>query len=554
MKRQFVVVRGREVHARSAGRGPAVLLIHECPRSSATLVPLLEHLAAHGLHAFAIDLPGFGLSEPLPEALPTVQDLAAHVGATLDALGIERCAVYGMHTGAKVALELARLRPAVVASLVLDGLSMNPPDDRMQPGEGYLAGFRPRQDGAYLAELWCRERDQYRFYPWHERTSAARLPWPAPDPGTVHAHLVDLLLAGPEFGRTYLAPYRYSAAQAISQVAVPTAVVCREDDLLFAHLDRLPPLPVHCTVHRLPADAAAWRTGVTHEIVRFAPVGNDAPGTRDGVSDPIRRRRRFVRTATGLQTVHEFPSAARRVLMALPAFPGAASGAWPLLDALTLDARGLTVDLPGCGDAEPLPAATDIAAGTADRIRAVLDELSISRVTLLASDLSAPLALAFAERYPERLEQLVLDGEGLYAESDRCGAIAALPDLSPAIAGEHLLRAWHLLRDQSLAWPWFNRESSAVRRIAPALDADVLHRALVELMKGPADALAFWTAFWSADAAKAVPPAIRVARLVVSGDPAHRRTHSAGTEEISRGPAPEDLANAVSSLLRRSAA
>src|SRR6185503_13663853 len=96
--RHFVTVDGRQVHYRRAGSGPAVVLRHESPRSSVALVRHLEALAPR-FTAIGIDTPGYGLSEPLDVEQPSIADYAADFGPTLDALGIDRCAILAVHTG-----------------------------------------------------------------------------------------------------------------------------------------------------------------------------------------------------------------------------------------------------------------------------------------------------------------------------------------------------------------------------------------------------------------------------------------------------------------------
>jgi pimeloyl-ACP methyl ester carboxylesterase len=586
--RRYVEVDGLEVHVREAGTGRPVLLIHECPRSSLGVLPLLEALARHGFRAYAPDLPGFGHSERLRVEEATIGDLADHVAGTLEALGVVRCAVYGMHTGAKVALELAHRRPDLVAGLVLDGLSANPPNPALVPGQGYLAGFVPRQDGAHLAELWTRERDQYRFYPWHEQTLRTRLLWPGPEADVVQAHLLDLLLAGPEFGRTYVAPYRYSGAESIARAGVPAEIVCREDDLLFPHLDRLPPLPAHCNVRKLPADADAWGQAVLGALQRFStearkratadapptPGVRGVPGVR-GCSEPghgggptkaaaRQERRGFVSTSTGLQSFRQYGADEAPVLLALPPFPGAAASDRRLHLAASLHARVIAPDLPGCGDAEPLPAGVDTHEGTADRIAAVLASAAAREVVVYAPELTHSLALAFARRHRGGIARIVLEGGDLH-DDQREAAARALPDLRPAASGEHLHRAWHLLRDRSLAWPWFSREAAGVRRVEPLLDAEQLQAAFVELMKAPDTTLALWRELWSAaggvawggrgsdrvEARTLDRPGVPITLVGVAGDPAFAAIpHDPQVHRIERGPSEEDRYAAVAALLR----
>jgi pimeloyl-ACP methyl ester carboxylesterase/DNA-binding CsgD family transcriptional regulator len=66
-------------------------------------------------------------------------------------------------------------------------------------------------------------------------------------------------------------------------------------------------------------------------------------------------------------------------------------------------------DRPGCGLSEPWPGPqgldTDLLV-----LRAIADELGLERVDLLGISLGAPVSVAFAARFPERVDRLVLYG------------------------------------------------------------------------------------------------------------------------------------------------
>lgn len=65
----------------------------------------------------AIDRPGFGLSDPLPE--PRITDAAADVAAVADELGVERFALLSVSTGGPYALATAARLPERVSALAL---------------------------------------------------------------------------------------------------------------------------------------------------------------------------------------------------------------------------------------------------------------------------------------------------------------------------------------------------------------------------------------------------------------------------------------------------
>ena len=80
-------------------------------------------LAALGYRATALDLPGYGMSDPISD-LPSLDDYAALVTAVLDQLEIAVTHVIGHHTGAGVGLALARALPDRVGALALWGVPL----------------------------------------------------------------------------------------------------------------------------------------------------------------------------------------------------------------------------------------------------------------------------------------------------------------------------------------------------------------------------------------------------------------------------------------------
>ena len=100
-----------------SGTGAPLVLLHGIGLTRHSWDPVIPALAGH-FDVIAVDLPGFGDSEPMPpqvEPLPAA--LAAAVAGLLDELGITAPHVAGNSLGGWVALELAAIHP--VASLAL---------------------------------------------------------------------------------------------------------------------------------------------------------------------------------------------------------------------------------------------------------------------------------------------------------------------------------------------------------------------------------------------------------------------------------------------------
>src|SRR5689334_7334989 len=108
------------IHYRAAGEhGPALLMLHQTPHSSRSYEHLLPVLGAHR-RVIAMDTPGYGDSE-VPARPFSVADYANAAAALLAELGIDRTAVFGMHTGASIGAELAASHPDLVQAYVALG-------------------------------------------------------------------------------------------------------------------------------------------------------------------------------------------------------------------------------------------------------------------------------------------------------------------------------------------------------------------------------------------------------------------------------------------------
>ena len=180
VKRGYIEAGGRLVHYRMSGSGPTVVLLHDSPRSSRLHLPLMKVLASR-FCVFALDTPGYGNSDPLGIANPTIPDFARALGEALVALGLENAPVYATHTSAKIALALA-VRGGTMPLLVLDGLSI--PDQLASDSfiASYMRPFAPEPTGAWLGAEWSRTRDMLRWFPWFATAPQHRNAMEPPSP------------------------------------------------------------------------------------------------------------------------------------------------------------------------------------------------------------------------------------------------------------------------------------------------------------------------------------------------------------------------------------
>lgn len=146
-----------QLHYRIAGDSdkPTVVLIHQCPSSSVMYEPLMLRLADH-YQLIAPDLPGFGQTDPLPVHGSIALYADAFLQA-LSALNISRCFLFGHHTGAAVAVQMASDKPKLVKGVALSGPTLL---SEQQKRELPLKAkpFVQKESGRHLLNMWQRIR------------------------------------------------------------------------------------------------------------------------------------------------------------------------------------------------------------------------------------------------------------------------------------------------------------------------------------------------------------------------------------------------------------
>lgn len=115
---RFVDLDGMRVHYRVEGAGPTLLLLHGTNSSLHTWEGWVERLRSD-FRVVSLDLPGYGLTGPDPEARYSPPEVARFLRRFTDAIGVEEFAIAGNSRGGAVAWNYACLYPDRVRALVL---------------------------------------------------------------------------------------------------------------------------------------------------------------------------------------------------------------------------------------------------------------------------------------------------------------------------------------------------------------------------------------------------------------------------------------------------
>lgn len=446
VKQAMVAVGSRHVRLLTSGSGPGVLLLHGSPNTADALQPLINALRGDFL-VIAPDNPGNGASDPLPGRSLGAAAYADALAGLLDALNLSVVAVYGYHTGAVFAAELARRHRSRVSCVVCDGYPLWTAAEARELADGYLPPIVPAADGAHLASVWSRVIDQNWYFPWHIKDDERRIDRDAGDIDQLHTRAMDLLRAGDHYRAPYAAALKADGAARLKALTTPTLITASSGDILRSHLERV---PAHSWLSiRRVASATQTHRETRQWFRRHPPRVADA---RFGAS-----RRRFVDAGDGQLFVAGEPAATNIWFHDA----GESSRQLPTTSARTAT---LAVDLPGHGlstTAWPEDPKEVLAAMTQGLATAgvVIDQCAFD-----GKGLGRQVAALLAGRI-RRFESRTVD----------------VPGIEPRWDGGHLLAAWHFARFRT-QYPVWSQRGPGRRRHAPLPSADVLDRKALDVL------------------------------------------------------------------------
>ena len=473
--RRFVRLGQRHVHFRFAGSGPALLLLHQSPQNSRMWLAMIERFADR-YTVIAPDTPGNGYSDALASTKPSIAEFAEATVELTDALGVQRFAVFGMHTGGLIASQMAWLYPERVVALVVDSYAAFQPEESPVYGERYLPPFVPSWDGAHLRWLWARIREQKFFFPWYDgRAECAMVIDPYSTEGT-HETVMDLLEVGDTYRDGYGAAFRYTEHDYLAHLKPPTWLLYRQGDPLLAHRSRLPKLPEH--VFCAEVDDGITGLHLRMDKILAETLGREVPVTlRQPRVDDALWQRRIVESPVG-DIACWARAGSNRLHVHLHA-----PGTHPLQPNQlgAGNAAILAVDLPGHGAS----AEVSVDLSLENVLAAVLATLASTSDGLPLVIESYGAAAGYLPELVDRLdrpvERVVLHQPWLLEESERSTLLAQLPNPQLDRAGGHLNDAWQWERERHLLWPWLAPSATARRRVA-APTPDRVNDNVVELL------------------------------------------------------------------------
>lgn len=447
ISRHYLKIGGRTVHYRRCGEGPPLLMIHQSPRSSAEYEALMIEWGAH-FTCIAPDTPGFGQSDPLQNPNPDIDDFADAVAAFARALGIEKTAAYGFHSGGIILVTALKRHPELFTCLAVGGYAIWNAEEMAIFGDRYLPPFVPSDYGEHLVWLWNRILEQSWFFPWFDIHDAARLPGAHADPEKVHAIVMEMLDSGDAYRLGYGAVLRAPRdIPPVDAITPPVLISAYDGDPLQVHIDRLGKMPVGWRAEKVATPKAHQDLSLEFLLAHQGPKVKMFAEDRD---------RGFLDVSTPeFEGLIHWRQAGTSTSLLVHA-PGQS------LELLS-GKEGIAIDLPGHGLSASWPGHPPIEWGAWQR---VIDQCA---AILKATEVEYE---ALAEGDPER----------------------QFPDLSPDRFGHYLTRAWSIVRAAHFFAPWYETSKDMAFPIDPRLvdpaRLAIEHRALLQADAAQAYAIA----------------------------------------------------------------
>ncbi len=422
----------------ATGRVPLVIF-HQSPSSGRVYEGLLAILGK-GRLVIAPDTPGFGDSDP-PPGPPAIADYAAAMGDFLDAMGLDKVDLFGDHTGAKIAGELAQQRPWQVRRIAFNACPVYS-DEEMKVMQGHLAEEKPQartEDGAHLKHAWASMKSTY-----------------SPDVPLAQfdRDFTETLRAGELGWYGHNAAFAYSHAENLPKLEQPILVIC-PDDGLWPSTQRARDYLRNGRLTEKPEwkmGAVSFHTQGLADTLREFLDAPDGTGPSQAAPKPApakpavaRRavRRRFVETSKGAVHVRmaEGGKPGSVPLFIFHMSPRSTHYLEGLIVALGHNRTVIAVDTPGFGESFK-PVERPQIGDFAEAMAATITAMGYAQVDVLGDHTGTKTAVELVNRYPQRVRRIVMNTAAVYSPEEKKDWQNRMGPIEVEDDGGHIAAVW----------------------------------------------------------------------------------------------------------------
>ena len=468
--RKFVDVDGRLVHYWLSGKGKPIILLHASPQDGSFVLEPFHELTRN-FQLIAIDTAGFGLSEPLAIKNPKAIDFANATIKTLEKLKINSCILYGTHTGAHIALEVA-INSKKVKCLIIDGISFYNSSEKKELLKKYAPNFPPKINGEHLVNAWHHTRDQTIFYPWFNKKNRIRRKLPPPN--YLHNVVIAKLRAEENYIKGYKAAFSHNTHSAFKKIKIFTLLYSRSDDVLENHINRVSLFNSNIKIIKVTNKQQIIKNIKENCSKIKINIYNKKIAQPSTVS--------FVNLKTSQQLIRIHGKNHGKTTIILHGNGKNSLSTLTLQKELSKNRKVISFDLPGNGFSENIIDKNNIDSYSKN-LFLLLNKLRLKKVSVISFDVSASLTINTLKLNPSIFESVVLIEPIIIKSYQKKYYINNFfPNLTPNKHGTQLITAWDYLRNSKLFWPWFSTGEINIRNLPPYNNPKKIHIDFIQLM------------------------------------------------------------------------
>jgi pimeloyl-ACP methyl ester carboxylesterase len=221
IKKGYIDIPAGQVHYRvRAGEGAPVVCFHQTASSSLMYEAFMRAYPGKN-PLYALDTPGFGGSYDPPDQ-PSMAQYADRLAEAMHARGLQGAHLFGHHTGASVAVEIAVRYPKLARSLAMIGPVTITREEAQFFKTLYPKDFALKADGSHVKKMWD-------YVAEIGGNSSVALH---------HREFVDTARAWAGHLKVYSVIWDQDFSALYGQVRCPMAIMCSPGDVLWAVFER----------------------------------------------------------------------------------------------------------------------------------------------------------------------------------------------------------------------------------------------------------------------------------------------------------------------------
>lgn len=475
IERDFVSLNNaKQVHYRTAGDGAPLVMLHPSPQNSETLIPAIVNFSEY-CQCFAIDTPGYGLSDDIDVENPEIDDYVEPIMEAITNLGIDKFCLYGSATGGQIGIELAKRFPDRILMLMLDTNGHFTQEEIESTMDGYFPPVTAKRDGGHLLTYWDMCRHLYVSFPWNSSKARDKINIDLPSAETINTIFLRYLSAGETYAKAYMAALKTEHIGHIIDVKVPTTILRWQGSILLSATDALIDKGLADNFMILNAGPTLdERYQVQLDAIK--ELYRDNPDLSEKVStlSEGKKVKRSVYNSGNLSIYYLHNDIAENKPVIIIPDLGSSQTTIPNIE--FKERPAYFIDLPGHGGSSSLEGEVSLDHLT-QPIADMIKKLEIEAFDIIAFGSGAIIALELSNFLSVEnicLIDLNIQNEQITFDYDR---------ILPKIDGSHIPAVWAMARDSELYYPWniHNRENILNRD--PNLDPPYLHEKAVNIFR-----------------------------------------------------------------------